>query len=55
MKLLALRKEPWRFKDFEDQLNFSIISRAKQISGIRSLQRWMERCQANKMMENKIK
>jgi hypothetical protein len=47
VSLLALEKKPWRFKDLEDQLN-TVIS-GKQISRSRSLQRWLERCQAKKM------
>jgi hypothetical protein len=50
VNLLALGKEPWRFKDVEDQLNITASS-GRQISRHRLLHRWLERCEANPMME----
>jgi hypothetical protein len=57
VNLLALGKEPWRFKDLEDQLNMyrqqwqTVASSGKQISRSRSLQRYLERFQAKQMKE----
>jgi hypothetical protein len=58
VNLLALGKEPWRFKALEDQLNMYCqqwqADQQKQISRRRSLQRWLERCQAKQMKGKKI-
>jgi hypothetical protein len=50
VNLLALGKEPWRFKDLEDQLNM-YLSSGRQISRKILLHRWLERCQAKQMKE----
>jgi hypothetical protein len=50
VNLVALGKEPWRFNDLEDQLNmYHQQWQADQQK--HSLQRRLERCQANQMME----
>jgi hypothetical protein len=53
VNLLALGKEPWRFKDLEEQLNMyrQQWQADQQISRNRLLQRWLERCQARQMKE----
>jgi hypothetical protein len=61
VNLLALGKEPWRFKDLEYQLNMYCqqwqADQQKQISRSRSLQRCLKRCQTNQMIgkEKKVK
>jgi hypothetical protein len=50
VNLLALGKEPWRFKDLEDQLNMHRQQWQADQQKI-LLHRWLERCQTSPMME----
>jgi hypothetical protein len=50
VNLLALGKEPWRFKDLEDHLNM-YLQQWQADSRNRLLQRWLERCEAKQMKE----
>jgi hypothetical protein len=50
VNVLSLGKEPWRFKDLEDQLNMYLQQWQADQQSI-SLLRWLERFQTSSMME----